>query len=55
MATFALTFYTFALIFYTYILIALYFKSIVTYSKPAFSILNKLYYNKLSSLILNSP
>jgi hypothetical protein len=55
MATFALIFYTFVPLSYTYMLIALCFKSIVACSKPAFSILNKLYYNKLSGLVLNGP
>jgi hypothetical protein len=55
MAAFALPFYTFISLFYTYILITLYIKSILARDKPAFNILDKLYYNKLSSLILDGP
>jgi hypothetical protein len=54
-ATLAFTSYTFVPFSYIYILIALCFKSIITYNKPVFNIFNKLYYNKLSSLVLNSP
>jgi hypothetical protein len=54
-ATLAPTSYTFVPPSYTYILIAPRSKSIVARGKPAFSIPNKLYYNKLSGLVLDSP
>jgi hypothetical protein len=54
-ATLASTSYTFVPPSYTYVLIAPRSKSAAAYGKPASSIPNKLYYSKLSGLVLNSP